>query len=217
MTSDEWITLLEQYRVIAVIRSSDTGVAMKMAESMIQAGIRLIEITWNSHRPEVVIEKLTQAYPHCVIGTGTILTQDHLQKAIAGGARFAFSPHTNTELIQQAYTQDVPMIPGALSPSEIVTAWQAGAASVKVFPIKTMGGPEYLKSLRGPLGHIPLIPTGGVTMHNAIDFLETGAIAVGLSTHLFPKPLVLQENWSMMTERAKTLVNRLRGEGWLMR
>lgn len=216
MTSDEWNTLLKQYRVIAVVRSPDTEMALKMAEAVIQAGIRLVEITWNSGHPEAVIEQLTQRYPHCTIGTGTILAYDHLQAAIAAGAKFAFSPHTNVTLIQYSCSQNVPMIPGAMTPTEIVTAWQAGAASVKVFPIKTMGGTEYLSALRGPLGHIPIIPTGGVTMHNALDFLGAGAIAVGLSSHLFPKPLLLQQNWSLMTERAKTLVNRLRGEGWLV-
>lgn len=170
----------------------------------------LIEITWNSGDAADLIQALVQDYPHCVIGTGTILTQTDLQSAIDAGAKFAFSPHTNVDLIQSANDQRVPMIPGALSPTEIVTAWQAGAACVKVFPIKTMGGTSYLKCLRGPLGHIPLIPTGGITIHNALEFLDAGAIAVGLSSHLFPMPLLEKENWALITERASAFLSQIK-------
>ena len=210
MTSEEWLRLLKTHRAIAVVRSPDPEIASTMAKAMIQSGMGLIEITWNSGNAAELIQTLVEDYPDCVIGTGTILTQDDLQTAIDAGAQFAFSPHTNEDLIRSAYEQDVPMIPGALSPTEIVTAWQAGAACVKVFPIKTMGGTTYLECLRGPLGHIPLIPTGGITIHNAMDFLASGAIAVGLSSHLFPKPLLEKENWSLIQERAEVLVRQLK-------
>ena len=210
MTSEEWIRLLKTHRAIAVVRSSNPDLAATMARSMIQAGMGLIEITWNSGNAAKLIRTLVQDYPDCVIGTGTILTQEDLQTAINAGAQFAFSPHTNVDLIQSAYEQNVPMIPGALSPTEIVSAWQAGAACVKVFPIKTMGGTAYLDCLRGPLGHIPLIPTGGITIHNAMEFLNAGAIAVGLSSHLFPKPLLEKDNWSLIRERAEVLVRQIR-------
>lgn len=210
MTSEEWIRLLKTHRAIAVVRSPDVQIAFTMAKAMIEAGMGLIEITWNSGNAAQLIQTLVQDYPDCVIGTGTILTLDDLQTAINSGAKFAFSPHTNVDLIRSAYEQEIPMIPGALSPTEIVTAWQAGAACVKVFPIKMMGGTTYLKGLRGPLGHIPLIPTGGITIHNALEFLDAGAIAIGLSSHLFPEPLLEKENWSLITERAAVLVSQIR-------
>lgn len=209
MTSEDWIYLLKLYRAIAVVRASDPKVASQMAQSMIEAGMKLIEITWNSGDAAKLIQNLRQTFPDCIIGTGTILSQEALREAIEAGAQFAFSPHTDVALIQMANDHSVPMVPGALSPTEIVTAWQAGAACVKVFPITTMGGVSYLRGLRGPLGHIPLIPTGGITIHNAREFLDAGAIAVGLSSHLFPKPLLEKENWSLMTERARAFVGKL--------
>ena len=209
MTSAEWIDVLKSHRAIAVIRSSNPAIAHKMAKSVIQAGMRLIEITWNSGNAAQLIHQLRQDYPDCVIGTGTILTTAQLEDAIAAGTQFTFSPHTNVNLIRICSEHNIPVIPGALSPTEIVTAWQAGASCVKVFPIKTMGGVDYLKCLHGPLGHIPLIPTGGVTIHNALEFLNAGAMAIGLSSHLFPRPLIEKGNWELITERANILVNQL--------
>jgi 2-dehydro-3-deoxyphosphogluconate aldolase/(4S)-4-hydroxy-2-oxoglutarate aldolase len=101
------------------------------------------------------------------------------------------------------------MIPGAFSPTEIVNAWQAGASCVKVFPISTLGGVAYVKSLQGPLGEIPLIPTGGVTLKNAEAFIEAGAIAVGLSSELFPPALLSEQNWQAIAKQAEILTQQL--------
>jgi 2-dehydro-3-deoxyphosphogluconate aldolase/(4S)-4-hydroxy-2-oxoglutarate aldolase len=125
------------------------------------------------------------------------------------GAQFLFTPHVNTALIKAAVAADVPIVPGALSPTEIVTAWDAGASCVKVFPIEAVGGTSYIKSLQGPLGHIPLIPTGGVRLENAMSFIAAGAIAVGLSGDLFPKPLIAAGDWEAIALRAKTLKEQL--------
>jgi 2-dehydro-3-deoxyphosphogluconate aldolase/(4S)-4-hydroxy-2-oxoglutarate aldolase len=103
-------------------------------------------------------------------------------------------------------------VPGALTPTEIVTAWDSGATCVKVFPIEAVGGANYIKSLQGPLGHIPLIPTGGVTLENAKEFIKAGAIAVGLSGDLFPKPLIAAQDWDAIAQRAKTLKQQLATE-----
>ena len=180
-----------------------------MAIAVAQAGLRLIEITWNSHCPADLVRELTTALPDCEIGAGTVLTEIQVAEAIAAGAKFLFTPHTNPLLIQQATVSGIPMIPGALTPTEIVTAWQAGAASVKVFPIHLMGGADYLKSLRSPLGYIPLIPTGGVTIENARALLDAGAIAVGLSSDLFPKEAIAAEQWHLVTQRATSLMQQL--------
>ena len=132
-----------------------------MAQAVAAGGMRLIEITWNSERAADLISQLQSELPNCVIGSGTLLTLEDLQGAIAAGAQFCFTPHTNLTLIQAAAKRQMPIIPGALSPTEIVTAWQAGAPCVKVFPVGAVGGAGYIRSLQGPLGQIPLIPTGG--------------------------------------------------------
>ncbi|WP_448562912.1 bifunctional 4-hydroxy-2-oxoglutarate aldolase/2-dehydro-3-deoxy-phosphogluconate aldolase [Trichothermofontia sp.] len=194
-TSLDWLAHLRQQRLIAVIRVSDLALGLQLAQAAADAGLRLIEITWNSDRATALIPRLRESLPNCWIGTGTLLSVADLQQAIAVGAQFCFAPHTDPALIAAATAQAVPLIPGALSPTEIVTAWQAGASSVKVFPIQAVGGACYLRSLQGPLGHIPLIPTGGVTCANAKAMLEAGAIAVGLSRDLFPHDWVQAGNW----------------------
>ena len=211
MSPDSWLKLLKQHRVIAVIRASDCVRGQRMAQAANCAGIRLIEITWNSVHAAELIATLRHDLPDCIVGTGTVLDQVMLNDALTAGAQFVFSPHVNLHLIRAAVEQDIPIIPGALTPTEIITAWQAGAYSVKVFPVSAVGGTRYIQSLQGPLKQIPLIPTGGVTVHNAKAFLDAGAIAVGISSHLFPNPLVESGNWDMITHRAMSLMASLMG------
>ena len=207
--SQAWQTLLRQFRAIAVIRAPQFESGYQMATAVAAGGMRLIEITWNSDRAPDLIHTLRLQLPHCTIGAGTLLQKPHLQEAIASGAQFLFTPHVAPHLIQLAVAQNIPIIPGALSPTEIVTAWQAGASSVKVFPVQSLGGAAYIASLQAPLGDIPLIPTGGVTLENAAAFLAAGAIAVGLSGHLFPKQAVAKGDWAAIAQRSQTLVARL--------
>lgn len=209
MQDETWLQLIQQHRAIAVIRSPEFELGWQMANAIAIGGIRFIEITWNSEQPTKLINQLRSHLPHCQIGAGTLLNSRQMQDAIAAGAQFLFTPHTDAKLIEQAVQQDLPIIPGALSPSEIVQAWQSGATCVKVFPIEVIGGATYIKSLQGPLGQIPLIPTGGVTIENAIDLLQAGAIAVGLSSSLFPKAALKTQDWQTITQHAQTLVTQL--------
>lgn len=192
---EQWLDLLRQHRAIAVIRTDDFQHGLKMAEAVEKSGMRLLEVTWNSDRPGELINTLRNRFPHCTVGVGTVLSRQALQEAIQAGAQFAFSPHTDPQLIEFSAAQDFPLTAGALSPSEILTAWQAGAASVKVFPAQSVGGAQYVKNLQGPLGHIPLIPTGGISCEAAPNYLQAGAIAVGLAGCLFSKPLIQREDW----------------------
>ena len=207
-----WRQRLQQHRVIAVIRSPYRERGLKLAQLVAAGGMRLIEITWNSDQPAALIEQLRAELPECTVGTGTVMNLEQLQRAVDAGAEFLFSPHVDPKLIEAAVAAQVPIIPGALSPTEIVKAWQEGASCVKVFPVQAVGGVSYLKSLQGPLGQIPLIPTGGVTLDNAAEFIEAGAIAVGLSGQLFPPQLVNEQNWSAIAQTANFLVQRLAGK-----
>ncbi len=212
ISNQSWLTLLQQHRIIAVIRASDQSVGRQMAQAVAKGGIQLIEITWNTDAAADLIRHLRQALPNCTIGTGTLLNQEQVKQAIEAGAEFLFTPHTDTSLINTAVNAGFPIVPGALSPSEIVTAWEAGASCVKVFPIQAVGGVSYIKALQGPLGHIPLIPTGGVTFANAKDFITAGAIAVGLAGDLFPTSLIASEDWQGITQRAKKLRSQFSGD-----
>jgi 2-dehydro-3-deoxyphosphogluconate aldolase/(4S)-4-hydroxy-2-oxoglutarate aldolase len=204
-----WLKMLRKHRAIAVIRTDAIDLSLQLARVAIEAGMGLVEITWNSDQPGETIARLRHQFPHCAIGTGTVLHQEDLLQAIASGAQFCFTPHSEPELITSAVAHGMPIIPGAFSPTEIVQAWQRGATAVKVFPIKTLGGVDYIQALQGPLGQIPLIPTGGVTLENAQDFLTAGAIAVGLSGQLFPPHLVANRAWSEIANQIRTLLKQI--------
>ncbi len=209
MSNQVWLSKLQQQKAIAVIRAPEMKLGLQMALAVAYGGMQLIEITWNSDRAAQLIDQLRSELPECIIGTGTLFNVEQLQTAIASGAQFLFSPHVDTAMIQAAVAQNIPMIPGALSPTEIVNAWSHGASCVKVFPVEALGGATYIKSLQGPLGHIPLIPTGGVTLANAPEFLKAGAVAVGLSSQLFPQHLVKTGNWQIITQDARNLIQQL--------
>lgn len=207
-----WLDSLKSHRAIAVIRTHSMGLGLAMAKAIAQGGGQLIEITWNSDRPAELIETLRAELPHCTIGCGTLLTQTDIQTAIAAGAQFGFMPHVDGALIRYARDRGLPMHPGALTPTEIMTAWNAGANGVKIFPVSTLGGSQYIRNLQGPLSQIPLIPTGGVTLHNARDFIEAGAIAVGLAGDLFPRDAIVSQNWQQISQRTHTLLQSLEVE-----
>ena len=209
MSNQCWLKLLQEQRSIAVIRAPQLELGRQMARAVAAGGMGLIEITWNSDRAPELIALLLEELPGCTIGTGTLLNLEQMQQAIASGAQFLFTPHVDPTLIRAAVDAGVPIIPGALSPTEIVTAHQAGASCVKVFPIQAVGGSSYIRSLQGPLGHIPLIPTGGVTLENAREFLLAGAIAVGLAGDLFPQKLIAAENWEALEQQARNLMQQL--------
>lgn len=208
MQLQTWLSVLRKYRAIAVIRAPKRELGKQMAKATASGGLGLIEITWNSEQAPQLIAELRSELPECWIGTGTLFTVEDVKEAIASGAQFLFSPHTNPAMIQVATQTGIPMIPGALSPTEIITAWQAGASCVKVFPISAVGGVDYLKSLKGPMGNIPLIPTGGVTLNNAVEFIQAGALAVGLAGDLFPASFLATENWQGITEKTRQLLQQ---------
>jgi 2-dehydro-3-deoxyphosphogluconate aldolase / (4S)-4-hydroxy-2-oxoglutarate aldolase len=202
-----WLERIAAERVIAVVRAATFRQGYEMARAVAAGGMGIIEITADTERAWELIDRLRGELPDCAIGTGTILTLADWQAAASSGAQFMFSPHLDRVLLEKSRAIDLPMIPGAFSPTEIVMAWQAGAASVKVFPVNCLGGAAYLRALREPLAGIPLIPTGGVNLENARGFLEVGAIGVGLGSSLFLPELMERGDWEGVTELAR----RLRG------
>lgn len=209
MFNQIWLSQLQKHRAIAVIRAPEFELGRKMAMAIASGGMQLIEITWNSDRAAELIAQLRLELPECIIGTGTLLNLNDMEEAIASGAQFFFTPHVDSLMIQAAVANNVPIIPGALTPTEIFNAYTQGASCVKVFPVQAVGGANYIKSLQGPLGQIPLIPTGGVTLDNAEEFIAAGAVAVGLSSELFPKKLVNSGDWEAIAQLAKTLMQKL--------
>lgn len=204
-----WLQTLRSHRVIAVIRAETVESGLNMALAAAEGGIHLLEVTWNSYQPVALLQAIQKALPHCTVGVGTILAEEDLDVAIATGAQFCFSPHTSLALLQHGRTVHIPTVAGAMTPTEILTAWHAGASSVKIFPIKAFGGVTYLECLQGPLGHIPLIPSGGVTIENAADLLAAGATAVGISSGLFTLEDVQHQNWQAIQQQAVKLIQSI--------
>lgn len=204
-----WLQALRTHRVIAVIRAATVESGLNMALAAAEGGIHLLEITWNSYQPVALLQAIQQALPHCTVGVGTILKEEDLRVAIATGAQFCFSPHTSPALLHHGRTVHIPTVAGAMTPTEILTAWDAGASSVKIFPIKAFGGATYLECLQGPFGHIPLIPSGGVTVDNAASLLAAGATAVGVSSGLFTAEHVCHQNWQAIQQQAVRLIQSI--------
>lgn len=203
-----WVQRLRHDRAIAVIRSHNWLQGLAMAQAAAEGGLRLIEITWNSVRPAELVAELRDRLPHCQIGAGTLLDVAMVRDAVAAGAQFGFAPFGDSGAIAAAVAAGIPIVPGALTPTEIAQAWRAGASSVKVFPISAVGGAAYVRSLV-PVLPMPLIPTGGVTLANAAEFLAAGAIAIGLSGELFPAEAVAAGRWDHVRDRARRLAEQV--------
>ncbi|HEY9887412.1 MAG TPA: hypothetical protein V6D02_03375, partial [Candidatus Obscuribacterales bacterium] len=141
-----WLALLRQHRAIAILRAEDLTTGLAMAQAAVAGGFRLLEVTWTSDRPAALIDGLRQALPSdCWVGVGTVLTRADTETAIAAGAQFCFMPHTEPQLLDLCQRYEIPSIPGALTPTEILGAWSGGASSVKVFPCQAVGGPAYIR------------------------------------------------------------------------
>jgi 2-dehydro-3-deoxyphosphogluconate aldolase/(4S)-4-hydroxy-2-oxoglutarate aldolase len=206
-TSDRrWLQRLRQQRAIALVRSDSFELGDRLARLAIAAGLTMIEIAWDEQTAAQTIASLRRDFPQCEIGAGTILSASEAHAAIAAGAQFLFSPHTDLATIAAARSASIPCIPGALTPTEIHQAHIAGATAIKLFPIASVGGVAYLKALRAPLPHLAFIPTGGITFEVAADYLDAGAIAVALSSELFPADLVHRQQWEAIEARIRSFV-----------
>jgi 2-dehydro-3-deoxyphosphogluconate aldolase/(4S)-4-hydroxy-2-oxoglutarate aldolase len=171
-------------RIIAIARHLVPDRAGDLARALAAGGVDVLEVTMDSPDPGRAIRNAAFAL---TVGAGTVMNRDHAESAVAAGAVFLVSPHVSLPLIEWGSLHGFAMIPGALSPTEIVTAFEAGAAAVKVFPI-SVGGEQLIREIRGPLPHIPLIPSGGVTIENGAALLAAGAIAIGVGSWLTGPP-----------------------------
>jgi 2-dehydro-3-deoxyphosphogluconate aldolase/(4S)-4-hydroxy-2-oxoglutarate aldolase len=154
-----------------------------VGHALVRGGVLGIEVTFSTPGAATAISQLTEELPDALIGAGTVLDPNRLAAACAAGAAFLVSPHVDEQLLGGARERGVPFLPGALTATEVVKAWHAGAACVKLFPGSAVG-PGYVKALRGPLPHIPLMPTGGIDEKNLAEWFEAGVVAVGMGGKL---------------------------------
>lgn len=179
-----FLDTLKRVGVVAVIRGATCDEAVAMAEALIRGGVLGIELTYSTPDCCAAIRRVVANAPrNAAVGVGTVRSVQQLHDAQAAGAAYAVSPHFDPAIVAAACSAGMPILPGAITPTEIVTAWNAGATCIKLFP-GSLVGVDYLKALRGPLPDIPLMPTGGVTLENLPDWLAAGAIAVGMGGNL---------------------------------
>ena len=193
---------LEKSRVVAILRRTEAHLAVETAEALLKGGISVIEVTLNTPGALDMLRAMRDAVgDRAVLGAGTVLDIAAADEALAAGAQFIVSPHTDLDLVREMASRGVPCIPGALSPTEVLSAWRTGASVVKLFPAGPVGA-GYLKDLRGPLADIPLLPTGGVTFENAATFIAAGAWGLGLGSALVAPDLVASGRFDELTRRA---------------
>ena len=178
------LRVMQEVGVVPVLRAESIEQALALAEAIAAGGVTVLEVTMTVPGALKVIRRLVQDRPDILVGAGTVLDPETARMCLLEGAQFIVSPAVNTRTIEMCHRYSAAVLPGGLTPTEIVTAWQAGADVVKVFPASAMGGAKYLKSLKAPLPQIELIPTGGVSVATAMDFLESGAFALGVGADL---------------------------------
>ncbi|MFI1658202.1 bifunctional 4-hydroxy-2-oxoglutarate aldolase/2-dehydro-3-deoxy-phosphogluconate aldolase [Streptomyces sp. NPDC020472] len=170
--------------VVAILRSGSADRFPEVADTLRQGGVRAIEFTLTTPGVLAALREYTQDLPDgLTLGAGTVTTPREAEAAVAAGAEYLITPATQPEVIAEARRLGVPVLPGALTPTEILTAWYAGASMVKLFPA-AVGGPEYLRAVRAPLPGVPLVPTGGIGLDDAPGYLRAGATALGMGSPL---------------------------------
>ena len=178
---------IEEFGILPSVRVNSRELARFAAETVYSAGIPVVEITLTTPGALDVIDDIAKRYPDMAVGAGTVLDKESAQSCIEAGARFLTSPGFVPEVVAFANTANIVVLPGALTPTEVIAAWKAGSDLVKIFPTGLIGGVKYLRALKVPLPHIPLIATGGVNQLTAFDFIQAGATAIGVGGELLPK------------------------------
>ena len=207
MTHSEIIQKIKKIAVVPIVRTPDAKSALAAAEAVRDGGIDCVEITMTVAGALKAIEAIADLHgDKIVLGAGTVLDAETARACMLAGAQFFVTPSLNLKTIEMARRYSRPIFPGGLTPTEILTAWEAGADGVKVFPCSALGGAKYIKAVKAPFPHIDLIPTGGVNLETIADFLAAGSTAVGVGSELIDAQSVATGNYTAVTERARQFV-----------
>lgn len=192
--------------VLRKIRFDDSSFIVK---ALIEGGVRTVEITMETERATEIIRKTVDEFgSQSLVGAGTVLTIEDCSKAIDAGAQFIVAPVLNKLVVEYAVKQGIPVIPGVYTPSEMMRAYELGATAVKLFPAASVG-PGFVKDVQGPLGHIPIMVTGGIDLANAHSYIEAGAIAVGAGSALLNKSHISTGDWDALKRETKKWMSAL--------
>lgn len=211
MNKSEIMQHIAQIGVIPVVRAESADIALRAIDAIQAGGIPVLEITMTVPGAIRIIEEVAQKLgSKAVVGAGTVLDEVTARQCILAGAQFIVSPALNLDTISCCHRYGIVVIPGAMTPTEVVTASSAGADWVKVFPAGALGGPSYIKALKAPLPHIQLVPTGGVSLKTAADFILAGATALGVGTDLVDTKALRDGEDRLITQRARQFVEVVR-------
>jgi len=196
--------IIESIGIIPVLRAKSTKEGHAIVEAMLAGGVKVVEVTMTVPGAIDLLSELRQKYPELLLGSGTVTDAEQAEATIRAGAEFVVSPSLHLDVIAKTKELGKLSIPGALTPTEVITAWKAGADYVKVFPCSAAGGASYLKALLAPFPFLRLIPTGGVTLQTAPDFLKAGARALGVGADLVNATAIANGKPEVITEAARS-------------
>lgn len=195
---------IKQLAVVPIVRTPDQASALAAVEAVLAGGLDCVEITMTVANALKAIEAVADRYgDRVLLGAGTVLDPETARACMLAGAQFFVTPSLNLRTVEMAKRYSKPIFPGALTPTEIVTAWEAGADGIKVFPCNALGGPKYIKSVKAPFPQIELIPTGGVNLETLPAFLAAGCAAVGVGSELVDNQSIASGNYHVITERSR--------------
>jgi 2-dehydro-3-deoxyphosphogluconate aldolase/(4S)-4-hydroxy-2-oxoglutarate aldolase len=206
----EVIKRIEEIGIVPAIRVDSADDALFAAEAVATGGIPIVEVTMTTPDAVGVISTLSDRFPSLVIGAGTVLDLETARCCLGAGAHFLTSPGFDAALVGFAAIERVAMLPGALTPTEVWTAWKAGCDLVKVYPCGQVGGPKYIRALKRPFPDVPLIASGGVNQHNASDFILAGATALGVGSELMPEDAIELRQVERIHELARRFLEMVR-------
>ena len=192
------------------VRVNASDLALFAAETVYEAGITVVEITNTVPNAAAVIAQLTRNYPDFIVGAGTVLDAEMARRCLDAGARFITSPGLVPEVLEFTLKHDVVAIPGAMTPSEVITAWKAGADFVKIFPCSYLGGDQYIRTLKVPLPKVSLIASGGVNQLTAANFIYAGASSIGIGSELMPSKAIATRQSQWIHELARRFLETVR-------
>ena len=194
---------IKREKLVPVVRTNNTEDARKAVEILASCGIKIFEITMTVPDATELIRELSANDSGVLLGAGTVLSVEQAEKCVAAGAKFIVSPAFNHETVSFCRENEIAVMPGCLTPTEVLTAWNAGADCVKIFPCDALGGAKYLKTLKTLFPHIEMMPTGGVSCETIADFFKAGAIAVGVGTDLVDVNAIREGNTEKIAEKAR--------------
>ena len=216
MTSQQILSFITDIGIVPVVRTTSAESAIKAIEAIYRGGVRSAEITMTVPGAIKALEKIADQFgDKIMLGAGTVLDPETARVCMLAGAQFFVTPSLNVATIEIAKRYSKVVCPGALTPTEVVTAWQDGADVVKIFPANAVGGPKYIKALKGPLPHIEMVPTGGVNLETAGEFLKAGACAVAVGGELVDAKLIRENRYDRIEELAREylrVIAHARGE-----